>query len=167
MDQRGWSIPSIPAASAIGSAYLLFFIHAATDTDGFLILDNVNLMFHEGGHFLLGFLGLIGGTIGEMVFPWATFWTFFSRRELVGTSFGAFWIGEDLRYVGWYMGDAQAMALPLLGAGDHDWNILLTDWGMLDKATALGSALRGIGWLLMLGAALTVVLVPVVRRYRA
>ncbi|MBI2931349.1 MAG: hypothetical protein HYY16_06835 [Planctomycetes bacterium] len=159
-----WAIPSLPVAGAAGLGYLAFLIHAAVDRDGFLILDNVNLLFHEAGHVLLGCLGLISGTIAELVFPIATLAVFIRRRELMGAAFGAFWIGEDLRYIGRYVADARARVLPLVGAGDHDWNILLLNWGMLDKDLFLGGSLNVLGWILMIGAVLTMLTLSALNR---
>ena len=37
--------------------YVLFLLHAARSADGFLILDHVNLVIHEAGHFFFTWFG--------------------------------------------------------------------------------------------------------------
>jgi len=48
------------------------------------------------------------------------------------------------------MADARAEALPLVGSGDHDWNILFGQWGLLMQDQKIGAATRALGWLGML-----------------
>ena len=134
--------------------YALFLLHAATNTSGFLILDNVNLVVHEGGHYFFGWfgytVGILGGTLGELLVPLLIAANFIWRRETAGTAFAAFWFFENFLYVGTYMADARALALPLVGSGDHDWEILFGQWGLLLHDTAIGGATRAFGWLGML-----------------
>ena len=51
-----------------------------------------------------------------------------------------------------YMGDAQTMELPLVGGGDHDWNLLFGQWGVLTHATQYAQLAHGFGFLVMLVA---------------
>ncbi len=39
------------------------------------------------------------------------------------------------------------MELPLVGGGDHDWNTILTQWGLLQCDTRIAAVLRLAGWL--------------------
>jgi hypothetical protein len=48
------------------------------------------------------------------------------------------------------MADARALALPLVGSGEHDWEILFGQWGLLVHDRAIGSATRQLGWAGML-----------------
>ena len=54
-------------------AAVAFWIHALLDKDGFLLLDYINLPFHEFGHLLFGFfggkIGIWGGTIFQLMVP--------------------------------------------------------------------------------------------------
>jgi hypothetical protein len=152
-DEHPWSVPSVPAAGACTAGYALFLLHAIFDGDGFLLLDYVNLMFHEAGHVIFAFLGLIGGTVAEMLVPAIVTGVFVRQRQWLGVVFGGFWIGEDLRYIARYVSDARAQQLPLVGSGDHDWNLLLGSWGLLERDTFIGGALAVLGWLLMIAAA--------------
>ena len=65
-------------------------------------------------------------------------------------AFSLFWFFENFLYIGVYMADARAEALPLVGSGEHDWNTLFTQWDLLLKDTAIGGATRTLGWLGML-----------------
>ncbi len=51
--------------------YGLFLLYALADDDGFLLIDHVNLIVHEAGHLLFGWLGatlgLWGGTLLELL----------------------------------------------------------------------------------------------------
>jgi len=133
-------------------AYVVFLIHAFIDADGFLLIDYTNLVFHEAGHVLLGFLGIIGGTVGQCLPPAMTLAWFLYRQELTGAAFGLFWLGTNFRYIGWYMSDARTQALPLIGTGEHDWYLLFSAWGILEYDTRIGGAFKVLGYLTMIGA---------------
>ncbi len=53
--------------------YGLFLLYAFADKSGFLFLDYVNLIIHEGGHFFFSWFGytitILGGTLGELLVP--------------------------------------------------------------------------------------------------
>lgn len=95
-------------------------------------IQNVNLIFHEAGHVIFGlfddFIGLIGGTLLEILIPLTVTAHFFFTRQYFSASFGAWWLSTAFLSVSVYASDAQERFLPLLG-GDavmHDWfNILL------------------------------------------
>lgn len=136
--------------------YALFLLHAATNSDGFLLLDHVNLVIHEAGHFFFSWFGytimVLGGTLGELLVPLLIAAYFFWHRETAGTAFAAFWFFENFLYIGTYMTDARTLALPLVGSGEHDWEILFGQWGLLAQDRAIGSATRSLGWLGMVAA---------------
>jgi hypothetical protein len=154
--------PVSKTALIIGvSAAALFFVHAATEKSGFLILDHVNLPIHEAGHPLFGLLGwtigIWGGTIMELLVPLAFAVYFTLRGETLGTAFSAFWFGENFVYISAYIADARAMALPLVGGGEHDWNLILSDLHLLQQDTTIGAVVRFLGWAIMVGAVLWLV----------
>ncbi len=66
--------------------------------------------------------------------------------------FGAFWLGENLLYAATYIADARAMQLPLVGGGEHDWNIILSKLHLLRSDTAIADVVRFLGWAIMIGA---------------
>jgi hypothetical protein len=134
--------------------YLLFLIYAALDQSDFLFLDFANLMIHEAGHPLFSPFGytmtILGGTLAELIVPLACFAYFFVKRETTGAAFCTFWFFENFLYIGTYMADARTLALPLVGSGDHDWEILFTQWNLLVHAEQIGHTARFLGWLGML-----------------
>ncbi len=153
--EEDWRAMSRAALVGWLAFYALFLLHAATNKDGFLILDHVNLVIHEAGHMFFSWGGytltILGGTLGELLVPLAIAIYFFWRRETTGVAFAAFWFFENFLYIGTYMMDARTLALPLVGSGEHDWEILFGQWGLLVHDGAIGAATRTIGWLGMLG----------------
>src|SRR6267154_74820 len=130
-------------------------ICAAAGRSVFLFLDYVNLIIHEGGHLFFSFLGytitILGGTLGELIVPLLCAAYFFAHRETFGFAFCAFWFFENFPYIGTYMADARAQALPLVGSGDHDWGILFGQWNLLLQDRLIGELTRGAGWVGMAG----------------
>ncbi len=126
--------------------YTLFLLHAVTNNTGFLILDHVNLVIHEAGHFFFGWfgntIGILGGTLGELLVPLLIAAYFFWHRDTAGTSFAAFWFFENFLYIGTYMADARSLALPLVGSCEHDWELLFGQWGLLAHDRTIGGATR-------------------------
>lgn len=46
-----------------------------------------------------------------------------------------------------YLADARRMELPLVGGGDHDWNTILSRWGLLQHDTQIAATLKILAWL--------------------
>jgi hypothetical protein len=141
---------------ALVSAYVVWLAFAYE----YHFLDGVNLAFHEAGHLFLGFMGrtvhFLGGTIGQLFFPVACAIHFIqSGKHFEGWLMGV-WFAESLMNTARYLGDAQAMSLPLVGGHIHDWNWLLTRWGGLSScetiATTLHVAAVGIAVACLIGA---------------
>jgi hypothetical protein len=133
--------------------YALFLLYAAVDRSGFLFLDYVNLIIHEGGHFFFSWFGetvmILGGTLGELLVPLLCAAYFFFHRETIGFAFCSFWFFENFPYIGRYMSDARDQALPLVG-DEHDWGTLFERWGVLQHDRTIGGITRDIGWIGML-----------------
>jgi hypothetical protein len=55
-------------------------------------------------------------------------------------------------YAARYVGDAKALALPLVGGHIHDWNWLLGRWGWIDHCERIAVFLHGISSLVVIGA---------------
>jgi len=156
-DSSEWK--PVPRAGLVAwlVGYGLFLVYAARDTEGFLLIDQVNLVFHEAGHMFFSWFGrtimILGGTLGELLVPAGVAVYFALRRETAGAAFAGFWFFENFLYIGRYMADARAMELPLVGVGDtvdHDWNLLFSQWGVLMHDRGIGAATRGVGWCGML-----------------
>ncbi|HLK04998.1 MAG TPA: hypothetical protein VKT53_11215 [Candidatus Acidoferrum sp.] len=147
-----------PVSKSAGIAwiifYALFLCYAALNAPNFLIIDFANLAIHEAGHPLFSPFGytmtILGGTLAELIAPLACFSYFFVKRETTGAAFCAFWFFENFLYIGTYMADARTLSLPLVGSGDHDWEILFTQWNVLIHDVQIGHTTRALGWLGML-----------------
>jgi len=146
-----WKPVSRPVAIIAIAFYLLFLLYAALSRSNFLFLDYANLMIHEAGHPLFSPFGetlmILGGTLAELIVPLVCAAYFFFRRESTGVAFCSFWFFENFLYIGTYMSDARTLALPLVGSGDHDWEILFTQWNLLLHDQQIGHATRTFGWL--------------------
>jgi hypothetical protein len=149
-----WKPVSRVAGIAWLCAYALFLLYAFANKTGFLFLDNVNLIIHEGGHFFFSWFGntimILGGTLGELLVPLLCAAAFFWQREATGFAFSVFWFFENFPYIGTYMADARTAALPLVGSGDSDWELLFSQWGLLAQDQKIGGIMRTVGWLGML-----------------
>lgn len=122
-------------------------------------LDLVNLAFHEAGHLFLMPFGetahFLGGTLGQLAVP-AGLSAYFlvRRRQPFAAAVCAWWVGENLVNIAVYMADARTLRLDLVGGGEHDWNTLFYQFGLLsEESVARVSGLtRGLGLaLLVLG----------------
>jgi hypothetical protein len=147
---------SKPGLAVAIVAAILFWIHALTSESGFLILDYINLPFHEFGHLFFGVLGervgIWGGTIAQLAIPLIILVAFNQKKEALGVAFSAFWIGENLLNIALYIGDAQMMELPLVGGGEHDWNTILSGLHALKRTAMIAGIVKVSGWIVMIGA---------------
>jgi len=66
---------------------------------------------------------------------------------VTAVAFCGFWFFENFLYIGTYMADARNSELPLVGSGDHDWEILFSRWGVLQYDQRIGGITREPGWL--------------------
>jgi hypothetical protein len=96
---------------------------------------------------------ILGGTLGELMVPLLCAAYFFTKRETPAVAFCSFWFFENFPYIGTYMADARAQALPLVGSGDHDWGILFGQWGLLSYDTKIGGTMHFLGWTGMIASA--------------
>lgn len=154
-----WKPVSKPALIGWLVFYGLFLLYAFRAHGGFLLIDNVNLVVHEGGHLLFRWLGstlgLWGGTLLELIVPFALAVYFTFQRQTTATAFAAFFFFENFLYIATYMADARSQGLPLVTVGDaefggHDWFNIFSSLGLLQYDRAIGGTLRVLGWLGML-----------------
>src|SRR5260370_29746772 len=151
-DQFGeWKPVSRGAGIAWLCFYALFLLYAYLDRSGFLILDYVNLIIHEGGHFFFSWFGetihILGGTLGELIVPLLCAIYFFFQREAAGFAFSIFGFFENFPYIGAYMPDARTSVLPLVGSDESDWTILFTQRGILAQDQKIGVIIRTLSYL--------------------
>ena len=134
--------------------FAAFLVNASLDADGFLFIDNANLMIHEAGHAFFAWTGyymqILGGTIAQILVPLACVLFFVRRGDTAAVAACTFWGFENLLYIAAYMGDARRSAMPLVGSDESDWTILLTHWGLLQQDTVIAGWTRGLGWIGML-----------------
>lgn len=153
-----WKRVSLPALAGGTLAAVAFLIYAVADSDGFLFLDYVNLPFHEFGHLFFGVLGetagVWGGTLMQLIIPAGILLYFLVRKETGGVFFSSFWLGENLLNIAVYINDARTLALPLVGGGEHDWNIILGHFGMLRHDHTIAGVVKALGWFIMIAATL-------------
>jgi len=131
-----------------------FFFYMVIKRNGWCFLDYANLPFHEFGHILFSPFGetvqFLGGTISQLMWPFILIIYFFRRKEWLSSSFCLFWFGENFLNISKYVADARAMVLPLVGGGIHDWNFLLSKWGLVKYDHAIAKAVFVIGSVIMI-----------------
>lgn len=125
---------------------------------------SVHLVFHEAGHPLFSvlgsFMGVLGGSLMQVLVPSIVAGAFLRQRDQFGAAFGAMWCGHALIDVAPYVADARALVLPLLGGGTgqevegHDWEYILTATGLLKWDVGLGRAAHWAGSFIAITAAL-------------
>jgi len=152
MAQREWEpvTGARLAAFAVGyGSFLLLVFHSEA---GFVfLLDHANLLFHEAGHPVVGLFSFrlepYGGTVGQLVFPIVLAVSFWGKGQTLGLAAASIWFFENWFNIARYMADARALQLPLVGSGDHDWNTILSRWGLLQYDTRIAAALTLLAWI--------------------
>lgn len=128
----------------------------ATDADGFPLTHPVNLVVHEAGHFFFGWfgytMGILGGTLAEVIVPLLFAAYFFHQRHTMAVAFCLLWAFHTSSGISTYMADARTVTLPLVGSGDHDWELLFGQWGVLHLDTKIAAVVRFLGWVGMLSS---------------
>ena len=107
----------------------------------YTLIDNIDLIIHESGHFFFGFFGdfiqMSGGTLMQIIFPLFIAWYFYKNGYRSGVQLFIFWLGQNLINISVYAADANKLKLKLIG-GRHDWLYLLNRLGLLQSADAVG-----------------------------
>ena len=125
-------------------SFLLITSKISSNYVGEIFLHNVNLVFHEAGHFVFRpfgqFIRTLGGSLGQLLMPAICFYTFLFRKTNPFAAAVCFWwTGENFLDMAPYINDASSGELPLLGGnygysapyGFHDWEYLLTESGLI------------------------------------
>jgi hypothetical protein len=140
--------------------YIGFLTYAWNAHGGFLFIDSANLVVHESGHNLFGWVGptvgLWGGTLLQWLVPFLLAVYFFTQRQAAGFVFCLFFFFENWLYTATYMADARVMELPLVTTGDpdfveHDFHAIFSSLGVLDYDTKIAMTVRVLGWCGMIG----------------
>ena len=134
---------------AIVTAY---FLNIALHYAQWTFLDNVDLIIHEAGHFIFGIFGnellaIAGGTLLQILMPFAFVIYFFLTGQKFSGALTMFWLGQSFLNVSVYAHDAVQRKLPLLG-GDgsiHDWNYLIRHLNLLQSTDLVAGAIHNLG----------------------
>jgi hypothetical protein len=113
------------------------------------LIDTLDLAIHETGHLVFAFGGevltLLGGTLFQLLVPAVFVVALWRQGDRHGATVPLWWLGQNCWNVSVYIRDARAQELPLVGGGEHDWAILLDQWGWLERDQALGRAVFLLG----------------------
>ncbi|PIP31071.1 hypothetical protein COX25_01290 [bacterium (Candidatus Howlettbacteria) CG23_combo_of_CG06-09_8_20_14_all_37_9] len=127
------------------------------DPSAWIFLHNVDLVFHEAGHFILMFFGeaihILGGTIIQLAVPITCAVAFYLRKDFYSVGIMLMWLGESVIYTSVYMGDAVKRVLPLLGGNTdgHDFYNFFSMFGILDYTDSISLITKIIGYLIIFG----------------
>ena len=119
-------------------------IYLLTTRGHYTLIDNADLVIHEGGHAVFMFFGkfiyTLGGTLMQIIIPSLIAWFFFKNNYRTGVQIGLLWLGQNLLNISVYAADATARKLPLLGGNKvyHDWNYILTQLNILQYDAEVG-----------------------------
>jgi hypothetical protein len=118
----------------------------------FGLVDYINLPIHETGHLVFApfgeFIGVLGGTLLQLLFPLAFVSYFWRRGDRHAATVAGWWVAENCWNIAVYVQDAQAQELPLVGGGEHDWAYLLGELGLLEHDHFIGQLVRFVGVLI-------------------
>jgi hypothetical protein len=135
-----------------------YFLNYALQTDGWIFLNNADLIIHEAGHVIFwpfgAFMHILGGSLNQVLVPIIFVVYFYTQKQFYSAALTLFWVGENLIYVATYAGDAVKMQLPLLGGDNviHDWNWLLTYTGQLNHTDQIAGTIKTLGILTIVAA---------------
>jgi hypothetical protein len=124
------------------------------------LLDNIDLVIHEAGHFFFSLFGkfiyTLGGTMMQIILPSIIAAYFFRYNYRTGVQFSLLWLGQNFINISVYAADARAQKLPLLGGEKvyHDWHFLLRELGLLNSDYIVGYTFLGIAIFIFLVAVL-------------
>ena len=121
------------------------------------LLDGVDLAIHETGHLVFApfgeFVGVAGGTLFQLIMPLVFVGYFWRRGDRHAASVALWWVGQNGGHIAYYLADARAQELPLVGGGEHDWNYLLGRMGLLAHDQGIAHGVVALGVLLVLASA--------------
>lgn len=118
------------------------------------------LLLHEYGHLKFAFFGTfmeaIGGTLSQISAPIAISFILFKQRFSFLGSFSLLLLGDIILRTARYMGDAQAMKLPLSDFSlqakiveTHDWNSIFSSLGVLPYTSSISMVTYTLGGIVL------------------
>lgn len=129
---------------------LIYGIFGLKDNQNFLLIDSMDLMFHEFGHLFFFFMPelfvFFAGTMMQLVIPNAFFIYFLVKKSFYSASVILFWVAINLFDISIYIKDARTMnSIPLIPGTTHDWNYILTRLNLLNYDQVIGNLIFSIG----------------------
>jgi hypothetical protein len=162
------------ARLALAAVLALLAWSAFHGEEGYVpLLGDIDLAIHEFGHMLfmpfgIQFLGntmmILGGSLTQVAFPLIFFGYFLRkhadapRRDVFAAMVCLWWSAINLLDVSIYCADSRAGNLMLLDgltgkeSDGHDWNNLLTRWGLLEHDIGIARGMRAIAWLVCIAS---------------
>jgi hypothetical protein len=167
------------ARLALAAVLALLTFHAFRDELGYIpLLSDIDLAIHEFGHMLfmpfgIQFLGhtmvILGGSLTQVAFPLVFVGYFLHkgederRRDLFAAMVCLWWAGINLLSVAIYCADSRAGQLTLLDGSTgqesdaHDWNNLLTRWGLLQHDLGIARGMRAVAFIICVASIIVAV----------
>ena len=153
--------PNVPKL-IFAIAATLYVLWIAYDPMQGSFLDNVDLPIHETGHLLFRpfgeFMMVAGGSLFQVIFPIVFVGYFIWQRSFYSAAIVALWVGQSILNVWVYASDAVVMQLVLTSGftgsegSFHDWNYLLTHFGLLDSVKGVAKVIRFAGTVTIVAA---------------
>ena len=153
--KEDWPRPSKTNVVVFAVCVGAFWLYALSDKDGYLgLIDGFNLLMHEAGHVFFTPFGhtmhFLGGTLFQLIVPVIFCVSFWRSNQPAGFAVAGILFGQNFLNIARYVSDAIDMELPLVGGGEHDWNVLLGGTSLLRHSPALGKMLYFFGWVVMI-----------------
>lgn len=133
------------------------------DVAGASFLHVIDLVFHEAGHIVFSPFGelmtALGGTLLQVIVPVACGIAFVTTSpNRFGAAVMAWWAGQNLIDISYYINDARSLSIMLLGGHTgaevegHDWEKILGLTGLLMRDHQIAWTSHVLGAAIMLGA---------------
>jgi hypothetical protein len=129
------------------------------DPDAGGLFAGITFGVHEFGHLFFAFagefMGVLGGSLMQLLIPIGTGWLMYYYDDYFGIAGAGAWLSSSLFDLARYIGDARALELDLVGFGDnpqHDWAWLLGRMGALSQDTRIAGLTRFLGVAVLVGS---------------
>ncbi|MGK9475789.1 hypothetical protein ACSSV9_03120 [Melioribacter sp. OK-6-Me] len=120
---------------------IIFLIH----NDGkVFLLNEINLLIHEGGHGVFALFGkfiyTLGGTLMQIIIPLLFIIYYYKEKKYTLARIFLLWLAQNLINISIYASDAAEKKLRLLGGSKvyHDWNYILSSINLLEYDNIIG-----------------------------
>ena len=121
-----------------------------------------DLVFHEAGHIIFSpfgvFMTAFGGSLLQLLVPVIAAVAFIRQEDRFSAAICGWWAGQNLVDLAPYIADARSLSLVLLGGRTgaevegHDWEFILTQFGVTHLDRQIGYAAYACGVVVMLGS---------------